>query len=258
MILDPALKRRMNETVRESGLEHLRRRNFELVLDRLERVRPLDGARLLDVGCAHGWFLEAAARRGAAPVGIEPDTEIGEAARDRGLDVRSGFFPDALGADERFDVVAFNDVFEHLPDVERAVEACRRCLTPGGLLAVNLPLATGVFYRTADALDRVGVSGPFARMWQKGLASPHTGYFTQDQLRRLCERFDMVEVHRSTLPSIDRSGLWARLTYVRQVPRAASAVLWAALMAGAPLVSLAPADIGLQAFRRGDRDAGRA
>jgi SAM-dependent methyltransferase len=254
-ILDPARKGRVNEAVRESGFENLRRGNFALLLDRLARVRPLAGARLLEVGCAHGWFLEAAACRGARPSGIEPDTEIGEAARARGLDVRSGLFPDALSDDARFDVLVFNDVFEHLPNAERAAEACRRALVPGGLLVLNIPLSTGVFYRTADLLDRIGLPGPFARMWQKGLASPHTGYFTQLQLRRLCERHGMTEVHRSTLPTLEPSGLWARLTCVREVPRAASAVIWGALMIGAPLLALTPADIGLQIFQAGAADS---
>jgi len=47
------------------GLEKLRRRNFEIMLDRLDKIRPVTSARILEVESAQGWFLEAASRRGA-------------------------------------------------------------------------------------------------------------------------------------------------------------------------------------------------
>src|SRR5438094_785116 len=55
---------------RAIGFEHLRRENFRLVLSRLEGIRTLRGATLLDVGSAYGWFLQEARQRGAFPVGI--------------------------------------------------------------------------------------------------------------------------------------------------------------------------------------------
>jgi hypothetical protein len=42
------------------GIEHLRRRNFEALLDRLGCHKTLKDGRLLEPGCEKGWFLEAA------------------------------------------------------------------------------------------------------------------------------------------------------------------------------------------------------
>ncbi|MEL7174628.1 MAG: methyltransferase domain-containing protein, partial [Pseudomonadota bacterium] len=67
------------------GLETLRRRNFESLLTRIETRRPLRGARLLEVGCAKGWFLEAARRRGAECFGIEPEEANAVIAREAGF-----------------------------------------------------------------------------------------------------------------------------------------------------------------------------
>src|SRR5690349_8303900 len=105
----------IDEDLRAAALERLRRDNFERLLDRLcRRIEPR-GANLLDIGCAHGWFLEAAARRGFAVAGLEPDPGVAARAAAAGHAVRPGIFPDHVPADRRFDVLVFNDVFEHLP-----------------------------------------------------------------------------------------------------------------------------------------------
>jgi hypothetical protein len=115
---------------------------------------------------------------------------------------------------------------------------------------LNLPSSRGVFYRLAEALDRAGLSSPLERLWQKGFPSPHLSYFDPDQLRRLMERHGMVEIDRSTLPSIRIDGLWARLRYDRRSAPAAAAAVWLGVAAAAPVLRHLPGDISLQIFRR--------
>jgi SAM-dependent methyltransferase len=243
----------IDEDLRAAGLERLRRKNFERLLDWLcYRIEP-HGSSLLDVGCVHGWFLEAAARRGFGVAGLEPDPGMTIRAAAAGYTVWYGFFPHHLPPDRRFDVLVFNDVFEHLPDVAQAAQACHARLVPGGLLVLNLPSSRGVFYRLGEALDRAGMSGPLERLWQKGFASPHLSYFDPDQLRQLMERHGFIEIDRSTLPSITIDGLWARLRYDRSGSAIASAAVWIGVVAAAPVLWHLPGDISLQIFRRMDR-----
>jgi len=243
----------IDEDLRAAGLERLRRSNFERLLDRLCRWIEPHGASLLDIGCAHGWFLEAAARRGFRVTGLEPDPHVAIRAAAAGHTIWHGFFPYHLPANRRFDVLAFNDVFEHLPDVVEATQACHARLAPDGLLVLNLPSSRGVFYRLAETLDRVGVSSPLERLWQKGFPSPHLSYFEPDQLRRLMERHGLVEIDRSTLPSIMIDGLWERLRYDRSSAPTAAAAVWLGVMAAAPVLRHLSGDISLQIFRRKDR-----
>ncbi|MFG6087472.1 class I SAM-dependent methyltransferase [Stenotrophomonas indicatrix] len=119
--------------MREEGLEHLRQRNFQqLEAELAARVTSTGHPRptLLDVGCAHGWFLQASSAHFQG-TGIEPDARVADAAAARDVDVRKGFFPDVLGSGERFDVIVFNDVLEHIPDVGAALRACHQHLLPG-------------------------------------------------------------------------------------------------------------------------------
>ena len=238
----------LHEERREAALAPLRARNFEIVLDRLAAC----GGRgtLLEVGCAHGWFLDAARRRGYAASGIEPDAAVAAQAVQRGHHVVHGLFPDVLSPGDRFDVVVFNDVFEHLPDPRAAFRATARAVRAGGLLAINLPDSRGVFYRLAEALRRVGWRAPHERLWQVGFPSPHVSYFHPDALTRLASGFGFAEIDRRALPSIARQGLWQRLRYDPRASRLACAVTWLAVTLAVPAVRRLPSDISLTVFRR--------
>jgi SAM-dependent methyltransferase len=242
----------IDEPAREKALEGLRERNFATILDALERVRPdrvrPDRGRLLDVGCAHGWFLRAAARRGWRAIGIEPDPAMARRAGEGGVAVRVGTFPEALQAGDKFEVVAFNDVFEHLPDVHAALRAAAQALVPGGLLIVNLPDARGPFHRAARALSWLGLHGPLERLWQKGFPSPHLSYFTAPLLQRLAGQHRFRRVGGSRLPAVALRGLWSRLRYDRTASFAASAVVYAGTCALLPVLRLLPADISFGIF----------
>lgn len=228
--------RSLDERVRRDALEPLRRANFAQVLDRLEQRAPMEDKDVLDVGSAHGWFLEAAADRGARPVGVEPDSVIAAAGRDDGLAVRAGFFPDVIAEGEQFDVITFNDVLEHIPDVAACLDACHDTLRPGGLLSINIPTSDGLAYRLAVVLARCGVRAPFDRLWQVGLPSPHRHYFPRLALARLVETHGFVGVQTKALPAIRLRGLWGRLHMISR-PSAASVLLFGALVLASPLLN---------------------
>lgn len=194
-----------------AGLATLRRLNFELLLDRLERRLPLAGIRALEVGPADGWFLEAAARRGADISGIEPDPGLAQGARARGLRVETGFFPDDLKDCGPYDLIVFNDVLEHVPNPGDALRRTAGLLAPGGLAAINLPSSGGALYRAAKLMDRLGYEAPLIRLWQKGLPSPHLSLFNAGNLRRLAEAAGFEHVDTFALRTLAREGLRERI-----------------------------------------------
>ncbi len=190
-------------------------------------------ARLLDVGSAYGWFLEEAVRAGVVATGIEPDADV--AARSYG-DVRVGRFPDAVVSEGLYDVIAFNDVLEHIPDVRGALQTSREHLRVGGLLSVNIPTADGIAFRAARTLASVNVRGPYRRIWQYGLASPHLHYFSTRALTMLIGECGMSVRLVRQLPAISRAGLWQRVHTVRR-PSATSVLGFASLYAAAGVLN---------------------
>jgi 2-polyprenyl-3-methyl-5-hydroxy-6-metoxy-1,4-benzoquinol methylase len=219
---------------RIAGFKALRDANNESILDEIAGLVPLKDKRLLDVGSAHGWFVGAASRRGLQAKGIEPEAEMVDHARAQGLNIRPGYFPSALVDNEQVDIISFNDVLEHIPDVNEALDACARALPAGGVLSVNIPSAGGLAYRIASVLALVGFRGPYRRLWQHGLPSPHIHYFTPEALQRLIQRHGFTVVRQRPLSSIRRDGLWARLHTVSR-PTASSVIVFLALWIAAPL-----------------------
>ena len=250
-ILEQAEGGDLDEAARAQGLVKLRNANFQRLLDWVcTRLSLPDGKpRLLDVGCAHGWFIEHAATRFEAS-GIEPDIKVAAATRARGLAVRSGFFPEALAAGERFDVIVFNDVLEHIPDVNAVLAACWQHLQPGGWVIVNAPSRRGFLYRLSKLLARLGRGGAFARMWQLGFPSPHVHYFDTATIRLLAHRAGFSVAGRTRLASMSVRGLFARIRYSREVSVLKALVLTFALGAMAPLLAVLPADIEVWSLRR--------
>lgn len=231
----------IDEDFREDALKPLRLDGFRALLDALERERPLKGLAVLDVGCAHGWFLDAAKARGAATHGVEPEAAIIARMGDA-HDVRQGYFPGALKPGERFDLVTFNDVFEHFPDPGACLDACKERVKPGGRLVLNLPNREGFFYRVGAVLASLGLASSFDRLWQVGFKSPHLSFFGPKDLSRLADAHGFDTVETLYLPSLRLKGLWERVRYDKTMPLWRAAVVWAGAAACLPLLALFPSD----------------
>lgn len=242
----------IDESRRVQALKSLRQRNCSLLLAMLRATEGGLSGRLLDVGCAHGWFLAAAAQAGFSTAGIEPDATMHAMAAQRCSEVHRGFFPEDLPDESLFDVIVFNDVLEHLPRVNDVVAACRRHIRPGGRLLVNLPSSRGAVYRIAERLDSFGVHSPFDRLWQRRFPSPHISYFHPDCLTLLVGRHGFTEAGRRRIPSLQLQGLWSRLRYDKTMSPAASAGAYAMTAPFVMVSALLPPDTVAQVFRRAD------
>lgn len=121
-----------------TGQEQVRRASARR---RLLALRTLGGlprqGRLLDVGCAAGFFL-AEARRWYEVQGVELSAWSSAYARDRlGLPVFTGTLQQAALPAAGFDVVTLWDVIEHVPDPVPLLAEAARVLAPGGRLVLT-------------------------------------------------------------------------------------------------------------------------
>ncbi len=203
----------LDEVGRAEGLRDLRQRGYARILERLQDLRSGERGALLEVGSAHGWFLQVAAPLFDHTVGIEPDDGVRTDPVGAAADVRAGCFPEALRTDEGFDVVVFNDVFEHIRPTEAVATAVAQSLHPEGIAVINLPVATGTIYRASKLLCRVGLRRPFERMWQVGFPSPHLYYFSEEGLRRIFGRHGLRLATAFPMPTLHTRGLWQRIRH---------------------------------------------
>jgi 2-polyprenyl-3-methyl-5-hydroxy-6-metoxy-1,4-benzoquinol methylase len=102
---------------------------------------PPSARRVLDVGCWQGAFGAALKERrpGTVVWAIESDADAASVAASRLDRVIVGSFPSDAPKDERFDVVTFLDVLEHLVDPWEALRRARELLKPDGAVVAAIP-----------------------------------------------------------------------------------------------------------------------
>jgi len=103
------------------------------------------GSRLLDVACGPGLISEAAAVRGAQPVGLDVASAMVARARERcpGLTFVEGDAQRLPFPDASFDAVTMNFGILHLSQPEAALVEARRVLVAGGRFAFTAWVAEG-------------------------------------------------------------------------------------------------------------------
>lgn len=110
-----------------------------------ERI-PLEGRRVLDVGCGHGGMLISFAEQGADAVGVEIDDDRFQVGRKRlkDLGIAADYrmqdicAPDALERLGTFDVIVAQDVLEHVMDPGAAIRSMSLLLRRGGVIYVQV------------------------------------------------------------------------------------------------------------------------
>lgn len=102
--------------------------------------RPLEGIRIVDVGCGGGLLSEPLARLGASVTGVdaaEKNVKTAAAhAAETGVtvDYRATTAEALVEAGEQFDVVLAMEIVEHVADVDLFLEAVGKLAKPGGLV----------------------------------------------------------------------------------------------------------------------------
>lgn len=239
----------IDESIREYALKPIRINNFNQILNECADLFP-DRIRVLDVGCAHGWFLEAVTARGYLAVGLEPDETMASKARAAGHEVVMGFFPEDLAAEDQYDLITFHDVFEHLPKLDAVVETVYLRLNENGIVIINLPVSDGLIFRLARALTRLGYKSVLSRMWQVNLPSPHLSYFSAVTLQRLMVRHGFEPIRSGSLEAFLTKGLYNRIRYDRSVGAAKAAFLYTAARMLKLITGLFASDIQYFVFRK--------
>jgi len=159
---------------------------------------------VLDVGCATGDLLAAIRAQGnPAVTGVEPGEQAARVARERDLDVRTGFLEDAEFPDAAFDTLIASHTLEHVPDPLALLREARRILGARGVLLLWLPNADSVEARL------------LGRYWIGYDAPRHLTTFTPTTLRHVLEAsgFELWSIKHE---AIGLEWAWALRLWLRE------------------------------------------
>jgi len=131
---------------------------------RLEHIKSLlhyEKPSILDIGCAYGPFLAAAAQCGFFPSGVEPAPDAARYVREElGFPCYQGFFPATDPCEIRslysdgsggFDAVTLWYVIEHFEEAGKVLTEIHGLLKEGGALAFSTPSFSGISGRKSLA-----------------------------------------------------------------------------------------------------------
>lgn len=229
----------IDENFREKSLKKIRQKNFLSLIKSLKKYTSCNQS-LLEVGSAHGWFLDVA-KKNFKILGLEPDKVILKNNR-KDLPVKFGYFPAALDKKDKFDVIVFNDVFEHIPNISLTLKSCHDHLNKHGILLLNLPNSRGFFYRTSKLFAFFGFNIFFDRMWQKDLPSPHLHYFNNSNLSILLQKCNFNVLEIGYLPSVEVNNLFNRIRYAVKFNYFSSLFIFSLILFFVPFLSILPKD----------------
>ncbi len=173
------------------------------------RIREMvgSGKRVLDVGCGPGNLAAVLHQAGNAVVGIDID-EGGLAAAQHACERTIKADLDHVELDEivgedRFDVVVFADVLEHLRNPARLLGSSRRIMREGGYAVVSIP-------NVAHGAVRLALlRGRFEYQQLGILDDSHLRFYTRESVLKLLSEsgFIATRVERTTASVFESSDL---------------------------------------------------
>ena len=147
-------------------------------------LTPLQGLRVLDIGCGGGLICEPLARMGAAVTGIEPTEANLRAAilhaepQRLPIDYRAIRVEDLAAEAAQFDAVVCLEVVEHVPDVAKFVATSARLVRPGGIMVLS------TINRTLNSFALAIVGAEYVLRWLPVGTHQWDRFVTPDELRQ--------------------------------------------------------------------------
>lgn len=194
-------------------------------LDLIRRHIPFENARILDVGCGIGAYVEKIreASNGALAFGVDVDLEkLADAHRNKNLLTLAASTSEHLPfANYSFDAVLLHEVIEHVADDRLTIYEAHRVVKPGGKVVVFAPNRLypfethGAYFGKRYLFGNIPLIGWLPDSLRSKFA-PHVRAYRARELRALFANLDgeIIE-HTQIYPGYDklarRSALLARL-----------------------------------------------
>jgi 2-polyprenyl-3-methyl-5-hydroxy-6-metoxy-1,4-benzoquinol methylase len=193
------------------GMKSIAFKNYKIIADVLDKKIKIRGLKILDVGCAEGGFTDLMISKGALTLGIEPDINAAKDAIFKKIPIKISSFESLSGSKNKFDVIVFNDVFEHMSDPHLTLFKSVKMLNRGGLILINLPVSSGFIFKIVTLLAKIGIKSPYKRIWAQGLSSPHIYFYNENNLTALLNIYKFELIDKGRLVSLSAEGMYDRV-----------------------------------------------
>ncbi len=112
-------------------------KGFSRTLLQLLKIENPQSKKLLDFGCGGGFVVEAAKEMGFESYGIEVNMAMVSWCQGRGLNVESKSIDNLVEEGQKFDIIIFSAVLEHIEDPIMILLDCKRLLNTDGIMVIS-------------------------------------------------------------------------------------------------------------------------
>ena len=195
------------------GIAELRKNNFKKIIQILLNQNIDNKFKILEIGSGNGFFLEECIKRNLDVTGSEADEDQYNKLKSKFSSIKKLSLPLTENPNdlEKYDYIVFNDVFEHLNDLNLVIDNIKKILRKNGKVVINIPSSNGFIFKFSEFLYKIGLKNFYDRVWQKDLSSPHMSYFNDHNLKKLFEKNGFQQVHIDYLNTVSKSGNFKRL-----------------------------------------------
>lgn len=203
---------RMDKTITLGHPSYVWRFGQDRRLNLIREYLPLKGARVLDVGCGIGAYVEKFRALEARAFGVDIDAErLGRARREKGLDTV------ALSVSEQlpfpagvFDGVLLHEVIEHVSDDRATIGEAHRVTRSGGVVIIFAPNRLypfethGAYFGKRYVYGNIPFVGYLPDGWRARFA-PHVRAYRSRDLRALFDGLEgAIIAHTQIYPGYDK------------------------------------------------------
>ncbi len=179
-------------------------------LDLIRQHAPLEGARILDVGCGLGVYVRKLRAFSEEVYGVDVDAQkVAEASRTlpniRQAPAEALPFPD-----DYFDVVLLHEVIEHVDDDRQTIREAHRVTVQGGRMVIFAPNRLypfethGCYWRGRYHFGNVPLINYLPDVLRRRFC-PHVRTYTSGDIRRLLRGLDCrILAHTQLYPGYDK------------------------------------------------------
>jgi len=160
------------------------------------------GLRLLDIGCGTGIFLDSARKKGYKVYGIDINREVVDIAKER-YNLKEVYAIDEEEfcdnfTYEKFDVITFFEVMEHLNNPAQFVGRVKKMLKPRGYVVLSVPNND----RVLEAID-CDIPPHHLTKWSKSCLSNFLKKNEFEIIRFIARRIDIDDITAYLMSKID-------------------------------------------------------
>ena len=194
------------EPLLNGSKNHFRINIFRKYLSTIKKYNK--GNSLLDIGCAHGFYIDIAHKKGYKVSGVEPNATMAKFANQvLKHKVHVGTLDKVKLNNEKWDIICFTDSMEYfMSPIKDLRKLNENNLNEDGIIFIKVP--NGDYFKFRHVLKNIGLSFGAAEPFSP---SKRVIHFNYDTINMLSEKVGLKTIKRGYFEPID-SPLWKKHT----------------------------------------------